>query len=424
MNNTKLPLHRVLLLWLVGIVIIPALLIGFFWVGQVDSVSKLPVRLGIGALLMTGLLCIYIGLAYRLFKRRIVSPLEHFLATLEDISEGFIVANVPQPIFIKAEASISDAFAKVLQINHQMLKNVDNLEKGFEDERLAKLQQIKLTQAYERFVPHELIRFLQKMNIIEVQHGDHIKTEMSVMFADIRSFTSLSERISAEENFQLLNSYFMRMEPIIQRNYGFIDKFIGDGIMALFHQDPDASIQAAVEMIAELREYNASRVQAGYEPIRVGVGINTGSLMLGIVGGKNRMEGTVISDAVNIASRIEDLNKAYNTNILISEATYNQLRESNRQTIRLIDRVEVKGKAKALLVFEVFEADAAEIKWNKQVHKERFEQAVGLYHLKQISEALQSFYILQLACPEDTLVLLYIERCENAQRNPKAGELA
>jgi class 3 adenylate cyclase len=422
MNKVKLQLQRQLLVLLVSIVLIPVLLINYYLLSSLNSLGELPARLFIGALVVIGLVCIYVIVAYRLYQQRIALPLKHFLATLEDISEGFIVDNVPQPIFLKAESSISAAFGKVLQINHQMLKNVDHLEKGFEEERLAKLQQIKLTQAYERFVPHDFIRFLQKQSIIQVQHGDHVKTEMSVMFADIRSFTTLSESISPEENFQLLNSYFMRMEPIIQRNYGFIDKFIGDGIMALFHQDPDASIKAAVEMFAELKLYNAIRELAGYDAIRIGIGINTGSLMLGIVGGVNRMEGTVISDAVNVASRIEDLNKAYNTSILISESTYNELRESNRETVRWIDKVEVKGKAQALYVYEVFGADSSELRMNKQLHKNSFEQAVTYYHQVRITESLIIFYELKAICPEDKLVQLYIDRCQEAQRNLKAGE--
>lgn len=330
---------------------------------------------------------------------------------------------IPEHIFNRAESGITDSFRKVIQINKMMLRNVDNLEKGYEEERLAKLQQLALTKAYERFVPHEFLSFLNKISIVDVQHGDHVQTDMSIMFTDIRSFTSLSEQISAEENFKLLNSYFMKMEPIVKHNGGFIDKFIGDAIMALFHRGAEASVRAAIGMIEELNNYNVGREKAGYAPISIGIGINTGSLMLGIVGGRDRLEGTVISDTVNTASRIEDLNKRYGTSILISAATFESLLSPGSFHIRMIDKVSVKGKTQTLMVYEVYDADAKELKAMKRSCQEQFEQAVTDYHNESWRTALEAFTCMADQCPQDQVVTYYVARCKKElQIKMKAGD--
>jgi class 3 adenylate cyclase len=370
------------------------------------------------------LVSLFAWYSIRLYRTRILMPLQQFQSSLEDISEGFLTDEIPELIFDQAETGITDAFRKVIQINKMMLRNVDNLEKGYEEERLAKLQQLALTKAYERFVPHEFLGFLNKTSIVDVQHGDHVQTDMSIMFTDIRSFTSLSEQISTEENFKLLNSYFMKMEPIVKQNEGFIDKFIGDAIMALFHRGGDASVRAAVGMIEELEDYNTGREKAGYAPISIGIGINTGSLMLGIVGGKERMEGTVISDAVNTASRIEELNKRYGTSILISAATFDSLLSPDSFHIRMIDKVAVKGRSQQLLVYEVYDADAKELKAMKRSCQEQFEQAVTDYHQERIDFALEAFSHMADQCPQDQVVMFYVARCtKELQIRMKAGDL-
>lgn len=142
---------------------------------------------------------------------------------------------------------------------------------------------------------------------------------MSVLFANIRSFTSLSEKMTPADNFKFINAYLSRMQPVINQHHGFIDKYIGDAIMALFSGDADNAVQAGIAMLQKLAEYNQSRQRSGYVPIQIGIGINTGLLMLGTVGGEERMDGTVISDAVNRASRIEGMTKMYGATLLITE---------------------------------------------------------------------------------------------------------
>jgi len=166
---------------------------------------------------------------------------------------------------------------------------------------------------------------------------------MTTMFADIRGFTTLSETMTPQENFKFINGYLTQMEPIIDKYNGFIDKYIGDAIMALFPTCADDAVQAAIAMLKKLVDYNQGRQRAGYQLINIGIGIHTGPLMLGTVGGQNRMDGTVISDAVNLASRVEGLTKIYGTPLLITEQTYSSLTDVSQYHIRVIDCVTVKG---------------------------------------------------------------------------------
>ena len=163
------------------------------------------------------------------------------------------------------------------------------------------------------------------------------------MFSDIRSFTSLSESMTPEENFKFVNSYLSKMGPLVREHNGYIDKYIGDAIMALFERSPEDAVRTSIKMLKTLREYNEGRNRAGYELIQIGVGVNTGKMMLGTLGESDRMEGSVISDAVNLAARLEGLTKLYKTPLLLSEETLLKIGDSIFDT-RLIDKVAVKGK--------------------------------------------------------------------------------
>ncbi|MEW6494941.1 MAG: adenylate/guanylate cyclase domain-containing protein, partial [Cyanobacteriota bacterium] len=270
----------------------------------------------------------------------------------------------------------------------------------------------ELNKAYFRFVPRQFLQFLEKESIVEVGLGDQVQKEMSVLFADIRDFTSMSEKMTPVENFQFINSYLSRMEPAIIENHGFIDKYIGDGIMALFGDSADDAVKAGIAMRLQLAKYNQSRLQKGYDPIRIGIGINTGSLMLGTVGGHSRMDGTVISDTVNLASRIEGLTKDYKVSLLISQQTFERLQNPDRYAVRTIGQAQVKGKSAAVTIYEVFDADDAEIREGKLVTKPEFEEALLLYKQGAFIHAAQQFKDVLSINPKDTISQIYLERCQ------------
>jgi len=275
----------------------------------------------------------------------------------------------------------------------------------------------ELNIAYERFVPHEFLHILNKESILEVKLGDQIQKNMTVLFSDIRSFTALSETMTPEENFRFINSYLSKMGPIVREHRGFIDKFIGDSIMALFDQKADDALEAAVAMLLLLNEYNEGRRRAGYLPIKIGIGINTGKLMLGTLGDKGRMEGTVISDAVNLASRLEGLTKLYGTPLLISEYTFHNLSDSTKYITRFIDRVKVKGKAKPVTIYEVMDADSPELQKKKLATIKTFEKGCQAFQARDFSQAEILFKECLSQNPEDKACQVYIDRCRHFQNS-------
>ena len=268
----------------------------------------------------------------------------------------------------------------------------------------------QLNEAFSRFVPRQFLQLLDKKSLVDIQLGDQVQQEMSVLFSDIRDFTTLSESMTPQENFNFINAYLSRMEPAIIENQGFIDKYIGDAIMALFSGIADDAVKAGIAMLQRLAEYNRHRVKSGNIPLKIGIGINTGSLMLGTVGGQHRMDSTVISDTVNLASRLEGLTKYYGASLLISQQTLARLHNPMQYSLRFIEQVQVKGKSKAVAVFEVFDGDEPDIKEGKLATKPLFEEGLFLYRQQAFKEAAQRFEEVLRINPKDTVAQIYRSR--------------
>jgi len=270
----------------------------------------------------------------------------------------------------------------------------------------------KINVAYGRFVPHEFLRFLGHKSIVDVHLGDQVQKEMSILFADIRNFTTLSEGMSPKENFDFLNSYLRQVGPVIRNHKGFIDKYIGDAVMALFPDAAEDALRAAIDMQTEVSLYNEHCQQRGYAAIAIGIGLHTGSLMLGTIGEEQRMESTVISDTVNLASRLEDLTKVYGASIIISGQTLFDLEYPIKYNYRFIGQVPVKGKKDLVSLFEVFDADPPPIRELKMQTKTQFEKGIILYHEQKLSEAYQIFKSVIQINDQDKAARLYIQNCE------------
>ncbi|MGB7521490.1 MAG: AAA family ATPase [Spirulinaceae cyanobacterium] len=270
---------------------------------------------------------------------------------------------------------------------------------------------LRLNEACSRFVPRQFLTLLGKESIADVQLGDCVHQEMSVLFADIRNFTTLSEAMTPEDNFKFINAYLSRMEPSIIENHGFIDKYIGDAIMALFRKEADDAVKAAIAMLQTLSTYNQTRQGPLRPPIKIGIGINTGSLMLGTVGGKSRLDSTAISDAVNLAARLEDLTKRYEVSLLISHHTLARLQDPTQYHIRLIAQIVPKGKSRPVAVFEVFDGDPPEIRAAKSDTIQFFEEALQLFYRHSHSQAAKLFQQCLRLNPDDKVAQIYLERC-------------
>lgn len=330
-----------------------------------------------------------------------IIPLEAWGTPIYDAQRNIVYA-------IAAFTDISDRVSAEEE-RQQFMADLFNVNIDLE---LALDAQVQMTEATARFVPHQFLQLLDKKSIVDVELGESVEQEMSIMFADIRSFTTLSEQMSLEDNFKFINAYLSRMEPAIVENQGFIDKYIGDAIMALFHRSADDALKAGIAMLQRLEEFNLVRQQQNRPAIAIGIGINTGQSMLGTVGGQSRMDSTVISDAVNLASRLEGLTKEYGVPLLISQQTWLKLIDPEQYAIRFIDRVQVKGKSEVVAVYEVFETDEESLKQGKLATKSIFEEARLLYQQQKFEEAAALFHECLAQNPRDRVVRIYLNRCQ------------
>jgi len=268
----------------------------------------------------------------------------------------------------------------------------------------------KLSAAYGRFVPHDFISLLEKPSISDVKLGENQERDMTVLFADIRSFTALSENMTPPENFAFINTYLGKVSPAIRRNNGFIDKYIGDAVMALFPRSSSDGVRAAIDMQKEVNIYNQQREKNGLFPIAIGIGLHAGNLMLGTIGERERMESTVIADAVNLASRLEGLTKVYGAGIIVSGAIIERLDDPKKYNYRFVDRVTVKGKRNAVSVFEIYDTETEQSIVLKQQTAEVFQEALNFYYQQKFVAAQKVFQNILQINPDDRVAMLYFKR--------------
>ncbi len=281
----------------------------------------------------------------------------------------------------------------------------------------------RTTSIYSRFVPTEFLELLGHRNITEAELGDQVQREMTVLFVDIRAFTSLSERMTPEENFKFINSYLSRITPFIREYNGIVDKYIGDAVMALYPGKPEDAIRSAVSIIEYLNVYNGYRAKSGYRPIDVGIGIHTGNLILGIIGDNERLEGTVISDAVNLASRIQDVTKLYGVSVIISQDTFVRLENPTDYNFRFLGKVKVKGKVQTGSLFEIFDGDSEIHKDLKSKTKTDFETAILLFSKRKFEEAAARFRSIVSRNPDDRAAMVFLNRADLLLKREKASWL-
>ncbi len=260
-----------------------------------------------------------------------------------------------------------------------------------------------------RFVPFEFLEFLGKESIIDIALGDQVQKEMTVFFSDIRSFTTSSEHLGPNETFRFINSYLERVGPEIRTHAGFIDKYIGDAIMALFPTGPDSAVRAALSLKERLFEFNLDRKMSGMPNIQIGIGIHKGTLMLGTIGEHQRMDTTVIADSVNLASRLEGLTKLYGVSIIISETVKNALTDPDQFHLRKLGRVQVAGKGDPVPIWEVYHV-LDFLYQHKRQTAEQFNQAVDLYVQGDFRAAHALMKEVYLQNEEDKTTVFFLRR--------------
>ncbi|MEK6534217.1 MAG: GAF domain-containing protein [Thermodesulfobacteriota bacterium] len=251
-------------------------------------------------------------------------------------------------------------------------------------------------------------------------------TVATVLFSDIRGFTTLTEELGAQGTVSLLNEYFTIMVDCIQKEGGMLDKFIGDAIMAAFgvpiphEDDEDRAVRAAIGMIRALHVWNRQRSAEGKKPVGMGIGLNTDTIVSGNIGSPKRMDYTLIGDGVNLASRLESLCKQYHASILISENTVRRLKGTYR--IREVDRVQVKGKTESVGVCEVLDYHTEESSPNLMEVVTLFRDGLTLYRRREWDRAISRFNEALRLNPDENLCGMYIERCIRFRDEPPGDD--
>lgn len=280
---------------------------------------------------------------------------------------------------------------------------------------------MQLHQTFQKFVPRQFVEHFAKSGTNKLELGRADEDKVTVLFCDIRGFTSLSEKMSPQELMHFLNSYFLRMNAPVHHNKGFIDKFIGDAIMALFDSpngnDKDKAsdaISAALEIQSALHLYNTHRAKSHYPPIKNGVGIHFGPVVLGTIGSDDRMDTTVIGDTVNVAQRIESLCPYFNADILASESTMLLAGDNIDVSYRLLDNIRFKGKTVSIRVVEILEHLSDELRAERLLAASAITEGLALRENKAFDAALAHFQAAKAKFTNDLAIDHHIAICEHA----------
>lgn len=291
----------------------------------------------------------------------------------------------------------------------------DYLAKPFSRDELsarmhAHLSLTRVSNAYKRFVPVEFLDFLKRDSILDIDLGDNVSRNMTIMFTDIRGFTTIAENMTPHESFEFLNEYFRRIGPIVQEHKGVVAQFLGDGMMALFPNKPQDACNAAIEIQRELRRINVDRAALNLAPVGTGIGLHSGDLIMGILGDKYRLNGNVVSDTVNVAARLETLTAQCGISIAASDVVVSALSENVRAECRKMTRVRMAGKSNAMDVYEIFAGDIVPDIRMKQETRSGFEAAGEHFRNAQFDLAQLAFRDLSDRYPRDSAAAWMAER--------------
>ncbi|MBD2742418.1 adenylate/guanylate cyclase domain-containing protein [Coleofasciculus sp. FACHB-1120] len=288
--------------------------------------------------LLVGTVGLFVGLVYAyILAKRLSDPVQRLQVSAARIAAG--------DLHHRAEINLSDEIGALAKSFNEMSVA---LQTSF-----SKLQ--KTLKSFEHFVPDKFLAVIAPEGIENIQVGVSATRTMTILFCDIRGYSSMAEQMTPQQTFSFLNDFLECMGLPIEESGGFIDKYIGDAIMALFDDEgTDSAVRGAILMQQTLSRFNEARMQKGLPAIAVGIGIHRGEVVMGTVGFTSRIDSTVVGDAVNLASRLEGLTKQYNCNILVTESVVNSLYHPESFYLGLVDKsVKVKGKDEAIAIYEV-----------------------------------------------------------------------
>jgi predicted ATPase/class 3 adenylate cyclase len=268
----------------------------------------------------------------------------------------------------------------------------------------------ELVFAQSRFVPDQLLRELGRNTLVAIDAGDAVAREMTILYTDIRGYTHIQEDLDPRHGIGFLNDYLRRMEPPIVAHGGFVVSYVGDGMVALFEPVADGALKAALAMRRVEREVAEERRARGLEPVRTGIAVHTGNVVIGTFGGVNQLRCGVVGDAVNLASRIEGLTRDH-APLLISETAYERLADPSVYDLRRVGTFRVVGRTAPVTAWEAFDEDDPDTRSAKRSTLRVYEAALEAFEAGRVEDACLAFEQVARAVPGDSVARLYLTRC-------------
>lgn len=376
---------------------------------DLDRITRRTALFTLGAGLITAIVLFYV-------VSRLTNPVTQVVGAMRSIISSNDLSSQVQVFYQDEIGEMSQTFNVMIA---ELEKAYGRIKRHAYEAVLSQKKEYKIRNIFQKYVPQQLIdRFFENPESMLV--GDN--RELAVLFSDIRSFTSISEKMEPDVLVASLNRYFSVMVELIMERGGVIDKYIGDAIMAFFgapvstENDALASVEAGIAMVEGLEGFNEQQRSAGLPEFKIGVGINFGLVTVGNIGTDRKMDYTVIGDMVNVASRLEGLTKRYKQALIISE--YLRERIGDAIPTRIVDSVAVKGRKEGLRIHTARRnlSDVERAAW------ERHNVAMEDYYQRQFDKAITGFSEVLTSLPEDYLATTMIERCRLYQAEPPAAD--
>jgi class 3 adenylate cyclase/HAMP domain-containing protein len=322
--------------------------------------------------------------------------------TVKEISNGNLSARV--------NYKSKDELGQICSEVNEMGKSLETM---FEEKD-------KTEQFYYKFVPEKFRELLGKENFTDLSLGDAKSCELTVLFCDIRGFSINSEMMTAKENFAFANIIYGKMGPIVRKNNGFVDKYIGDAVMGLFENADDA-VRCGIELYKSIVLDPRTAQELNVSDINIGIGVHTGMAMVGIVGEEERLSGTVISETVNMSSRLESLTKQYKTAMLISKSTLDRMNDPDSMDLRYLGIVQVAGVNEVEALYEVLDCLADDKRAQRSANTGELREAIRLFSLGRRKEAETALKQLKDSGRSDYVTDLYLDYISNMSDDDKGN---
>ncbi|THF73396.1 adenylate/guanylate cyclase domain-containing protein [Cohnella fermenti] len=270
----------------------------------------------------------------------------------------------------------------------------------------------KLSNSYFRFVPQPFLKVLGKKNMTQISLGEQTNRRMTMLVCNMRQFTEFSKTLTTDENFRFINSFLKEFGPAVREYGGFTSRYLGPGMLSMFPGEPGEALKAAIKLRETLETYNRKRGYSGYEPIEIGIAVHTADVMLGIIGEEQRLEGSVVSTAVELTLELEKLSGKLGVNVLLTEDSLRSMKKLPPGSYRKLGSFQMGEEQQTIELFDVFEGDSEHIRKLKQETKEPFERAVELFRSGRFYDAREVFVAVVKKNRYDLAAKLYFFECD------------